>query len=79
MRTVTLSDGKTMEVGPMTGKRVRASNAPDKKDWIEEMFANLDAVGIGADVTDEMPFPDIMKLSQAVVAETFGLPEEEKN
>ena len=24
MRTVTLSDGKTMEVGPMTGKQVRA-------------------------------------------------------
>lgn len=79
MRTVTLSDGKTMEVGPMTGKHVRASNEPDKKDWIAVAFANLEAVGIGPDVTDEMPFPDIMKLSQAVVAETFGLPEEEKN
>ena len=79
MRTVTLSDGKTMEVGPMTSKQVRASNSPDKKDWIAEAFANLENVGIGPEVTDDMPFPDVMKLSQAVVAETFGLPEEEKN
>ena len=41
--------------------------------------AVLTAAGFDVAQTDELPFPDILALHKAIVNETFGVAEEEKN
>ena len=78
MRKITLSDGKEVTVGPLKGKAVRElSLEPEGK--VETVFKTLEFAGFGPEITDEMPFPDVMALNSAVIAETFGTEDEVKN
>ena len=43
------------------------------------MDAVFATAGFDAATTDELPFPDILALHKAIVNETFGVAEEEKN
>ena len=43
------------------------------------MDAVFAVAGFDIAVTDELPFPDILALHKAIVNETFGVAEEEKN
>ena len=45
----------------------------------EGMDAVLTAAGFDVAQTDELLFPDILALHKAIVNETFGVAEEEKN
>ena len=45
----------------------------------EGMDAVFTVAGFDAAQTDELPFPDILALHKAIVNETFGVAEEEKN
>ena len=45
----------------------------------EGMDAVFTVAGFDAATTDELPFPDILALHKAIVNETFGVAEEEKN
>lgn len=78
MRKITLSDGKEVTVEPLKGKAVRVlSLEPEGK--VETIFKTLEFAGFGAEMTDDMPFPEVMALNNAVIAETFGTEEEVKN
>ena len=55
--------GQDFIVNPLKGKDIKA----------------LKAQGFDAAQTDELPFPDILALHKAIVNETFGVAEEEKN
>lgn len=80
MRKIKLSNGKEYVVNPLTGKDVREMNEQGAvQDGISDMFITVQRAGFDADFTDPLPFPDVLALKNAVMAETFGLPEEEKN
>lgn len=80
MRKITLSNGKEYVVNPLSGKDVREMNEMGAvKDGISDLFCSVQRAGFGPEITDDLPFPDVMALNRAVTAETFGLPEEEKN
>ena len=78
MREVTLSNGKTVQVAPLTGSQVRTLRK-EKKDGLEEPFLIAEMLGIKAEEQDKMPFPDLVTLHKATLAETFGLEEDVKN
>ena len=79
MRTVTLS-GQDFIVNPLKGKDIRALKAQgfDLMGGGYSISEGMDAV-FDATTTDELPFPDILALHKAIVNETFGVAEEEKN
>ncbi len=78
MRKITLSNGREVTVEPLKGKAVRVlSLEPEGK--VETVFKTLEFAGFGAEMTDDMPFPDVMALNNAVIAETFGTEPEVKN
>lgn len=80
MRRITLSDGKVVCVSPLKARDVRElASMPKEEDGFQQMFETLKRAGFGEDVTDELPFPDVMAINKAVIAETYGLPEEVKN
>ena len=85
MRILTLSTGADLTVNPLKGKDIKALKAQGF-DLIgggysvsEGMDAVFTAAGFDMAVIDELPFPDILTLHKAVVGETFGVKEEEKN
>ena len=84
MRTVTLS-GQDFIVNPLKGKDIKALKAQgfDLMGGGYSISEGMDAVfataGFDAATTDELPFPDILALHKAIVNETFGAAEEEKN
>lgn len=84
MRTVTLS-GQNFTVNPLRGKDIKALKAQgfDLMGGGYSISEGMDAVfataGFDAAQTDELPFPDILALHKAIVGETFGVKEEEKN
>ena len=81
MRTVTLS-GQDFIVNPLKGKALKAQGF-DLMGGGYSISEGMDAVfataGFDAAQTDELPFPDILALHKAIVNETFGVAEEEKN
>ncbi|WP_417292322.1 hypothetical protein [Desulfovibrio porci] len=79
MRKITLSTGQEMTVNPLKGKDVRALRKKNTEDGFESLFVTLEAAGFGAKVIDDLPFPDVMALNKAVVAETYGIEDEAKN
>lgn len=79
MRKVTLSTGKEVSIQPLTGKQVRELRATEAAPGFEGVFATVEMAGFGSDVTDDMPFPDILAINKAIGAETFGIEEEAKN
>ena len=78
MRTVTLSDGKEFTVEPLTCKVVRELRK-EQKEGLDDVFATLEAAGFKMADLDNLPFPDVLALNRAVVAETYGLEAEAKN
>ena len=84
MRTITLS-GQDFIVNPLKGKDIKALKAQgfDLMGGGYSISEGMDAVfataGFDAATTDELPFPDILALHKAIVNETFGVAEEEKN
>lgn len=84
MRKVTIS-GCEHVVNPLKGKDIRALREkgidPLKGSYVlsDGMDAVFTASGLDLDAVDEMPFPDVLKLHKAIMDETFGVPEEEKN
>lgn len=76
MRTITLS-GQDFIVNPLKGKDIKALKAQGF-DLMGGGYSISDA-GFDAAQTDELPFPDILALHKAIVNETFGVAEEEKN
>ena len=79
MREVTLSTGKTVKVSPLKGKDVRElATKPKSEDW-EVLFETLHRAGFKQEELDELPFPDILEISKALTAETYGIEEEIKN
>ena len=79
MRKVTLSTGKDVSVSPLTGKQVRELRNTEAAPGFDGVFATVEMAGFGPDVTDDMPFPDILAINKAIGAETFGIEEEAKN
>lgn len=84
MRTITLS-GQSFTVHPLKGKDIRALKADgvdlmsggySLTEHMDKVFAKA---GFTINDTDEMEFPDVLALHRAIVSETFGVPEEEKN
>lgn len=78
MRTVTFSDGRKFEAKPLTVGQVRRLRDV-KGDSLEQMFATVEAAGVSLDDYDSLPFTDLANLHKAILAETYGLPEEVKN
>lgn len=84
MRTVTLS-GHDFIVNPLKGKDIKALKTQgfDLAGGGYSISEGMDAVfavaGFDIAVTDELPFPDILSLHKAIIGETFGVAEEEKN
>lgn len=88
MRTVKLSDGRTVEVRPMAVQDVRRVRElfgnPDKdnpnwdvdsmKDVILRCVSDVDAASY-----EELPFPDFSRIHKELFEETFGSHEELKN
>lgn len=82
MREVTLSDGSKVKVGPLKGRDVRDIDAMQRDESVptlDTVFVTLERAGFGSDVTDELPFPDVMVINRAILAETYGVEEESKN
>lgn len=80
MRDVMLSDGSKVSVHPLKGRDVRELAAmPKEEDGFLQMFETLKRGGFPQKVTDEMAFPDVIAINKAIIAETYGLPEETKN
>ncbi len=48
-------------------------------DNFAQVFEPLKRAGIGQEEADALPFPDILALNKAILAETYGLEEEIKN
>lgn len=84
MRTLTLSN-QTFTVNPLKGKDLKALKAQgfDLMGGGYSISEGMDAVftvaGFDTARTDDLPFPDILALHKAIVGETFGVAEEEKN
>ena len=80
MREVTLSlSGKKFSVKPLIGKDVRElALLPKEENW-ELVFKTLNRAGFKDEDLDPLPFPDVLELNKAVVAETYGIEEELKN
>ena len=80
MRKIKLSTGKEILVSPLKARDVRELAAmPKEDDGFLQMFETLKRAGFNDDVIDEMYFPDVMAINKAIIAETYGLPEETKN
>lgn len=84
MRTITLS-GQSFTVNPLKGKDIRVLKA-EGIDFTSSTYSvaeHMDTVfgkaGFSVADTDELPYPDVLKLHKAIVQETFGVQEEEKN
>lgn len=80
MRKIKLSTGKEILVSPLKARDVRELTAmPKEDDGFAQMFETLKRAGFKDDAIDEMYFPDVMAINKAIIAETYGLPEEVKN
>ncbi len=79
MREITLSTGAKVKVLPLKCKDVRELAAIPKSEDFAQVFGTLERAGFGQDFLDPLPFPDVLAMDRAVVAETFGSEEEEKN
>lgn len=80
MREVKLSTGETVVVRPLSGKDVRELDAmPKTESWTSRLWEELRRAGFPQEKIDKLPFPDIKTIDEAVSAETFGSPKEEKN
>jgi hypothetical protein len=79
MRNITLSTGKEFQVHPLKGKDVRELMAMPQDDSFAQVFETLKRAGIGQEEADALPFPDILAINKAILAETYGLEEEIKN
>ena len=72
-------------MNPLKGKDIKALKAQgfDLAGGGYSISEGMDAVfavaGFDIAVTDELPFPDILSLHKAIIGETFGVAEEEKN
>ena len=78
MRKVTLSNGKEFEVAPLTCKAVRELRK-QQKEGLDDIFATVEAAGFKMADIDNLPFPDVLAINKAVVAETYGIESEVKN
>ena len=80
MREVTLTlSGKKFTVHPLVGKDVRElALLPKEENW-ELVFKTLNRAGFKDEDLDLLPFPDVLELNKALVAETYGIEEEVKN
>ncbi len=79
MRTITLSGGEQRTVHPLKGKDVRELMAMPQNDNFAQVFETLKRAGISQEEADNLPFPDILAINKAILAETYGLEEEIKN
>ena len=79
MRNVTLSTGKIQAVRPLKGRDVRELMSMPQDDSFAQVFETLKRAGIAQEEADDLPFPDILALNKAILAETYGLEEEIKN
>ncbi len=78
MRKVTLSTGKEYDVAPLTCKAVRELRKL-QKEGLDDIFATVEAAGFKMADMDNLPFPDVLALNKAIVAETYGIEAETKN
>ena len=78
MREVKLSNGKSMNITPLTGGQVKKLRE-QKEDGIGETFTVAEMQGIPADKVEGMYFSDLRAIHSATMAETFGVEEETKN
>ena len=79
MRNITLTNGKDLQIRPLKGKDVRELMAMPQEDNFAQVFETLKRAGISPEEADELPFPDILAINKAILAETYGLEEEIKN
>ena len=79
MRKVTLSDGRNIAIEPLKGRDVRELMAMEAKEDFAQVFETLRRAGIPQEEADGLPFPDVLALNKAILAETYGLEEEVKN
>jgi len=89
MREVKLSDGEVIQVKPLTRGQTReleplgiTAGGLSEGITVENYGAKLDAVlltQVSADRLEALTLPDCRSLFDAIVAETWGKREEEKN
>ncbi len=79
MRTITLTVGREVTIHPLKGKDVRELMAMPSSEDFAQVFETLKRAGISQEEADELPFPDVLALNKAILAETYGLEEEAKN
>ena len=88
MREITLSDGKTYTIKPLTRKQMREMAhlgvsprgfRPDADQFEEAFDAMLRTQVADLPSIDPLPYPDHEKLLVSLIKETWGSEEEEKN
>ena len=78
MRTLELSNGKTLEINPMTIGQAKKLFA--KKDGgLEPLFFAAEIVDPKGEFTNDLPATELGKIFKEVLAESFGSEEETKN
>ncbi len=50
-----------------------------QKEGLDDIFATVEAAGFKMADMDNLPFPDVLALNKAIVAETYGIEAETKN
>ena len=78
MRIIKLSNGEQRTIRPLCGKDVRELMAMPQEDNFAQVFETLRRAGISQEEADKLPFPDILAINKAILAETYGLEEEIK-
>lgn len=87
MRKVSLPSGREIEVRPMTRAELRAgkkfglgsASYAVKPDSFDETIDYVCGPQIDAQDLETIPNPDLLKLYEAIIAETYGHKGEEKN
>lgn len=79
MRTVTLSNGKSYNLSPLTMGQLKKLEKISQDDFEDKLYAVCEMVGISELEADDLPVKDGIKLQNELYAETFGTDEEVKN
>ena len=87
MREITLSDGRTVTVRPLTRREMRtgkqyglfALHFELKKETSSQAFDFVIGTQFGEERLENLPHPDLKRIFEGIFAETYSLPGEEKN